>query len=177
MTGSACDEYRAWSVLSSRRVGRRWNDDLLGVRCARAPSRPGKATSPAVMLSPNARNAFRKRARASTRDWERALAVRFSVSVAVQRHRRRADGRFRPEAGVHVTVTGGLPAPPAGVSKLTVRPLALTVARIRPRRTTATAHRPAAAAAASARPDCCKLRKTSAVQRPERQLPERPAID
>lgn len=90
----------------------------------------GTVTSPAVMLSPNAR----KRVLDNVGSFEMLTAnehvpVRLSESVAVQVTSVEPIGKLEPEPGEHVTLT--VPSPPVtgGASKSSVMPAALVVER------------------------------------------------
>ena len=93
----------------------------------------GNVTSPAVMLSPNARKrVFDNCASLDTVTWNSHDAVRFSESVAVQFTAVVPIGKVSPEDGEQVTLTEPWPPVTGGVSKLTAMPAAFTVAREMP---------------------------------------------
>ena len=77
----------------------------------------GNVTSPAVMLSPNARNlVFDSCASLATVTENEQLAVRFSESVAVHDTFVVPMGKLSPEAGEHDTLTEPWPSEVFGVS-------------------------------------------------------------
>jgi hypothetical protein len=90
----------------------------------------GTVTSPAVMLSPNARN----RVLDNVGSLEMLTAnehvpVRLSESVAVQVTSVEPIGKLEPEPGEHVTLTVPWPPVTGGASKSSVIPAALVVER------------------------------------------------
>ncbi len=91
-------------------------------RCGKTPVM-GNDTSPAVMLSPNARNFVTVSCGVlATVTVNEHVPVRFSESVAVHATVVAPSGNVAPEAGVHVTVTGSLPALTVGAANVTVVP-------------------------------------------------------
>ena len=84
--------------------------ELRNPLCGEMPA-IGKDTSPAVMLSPNARNlvAVNCGALLTVTVNEHELE-RFRASVAVQFTVVAPSGNIDPDEGVHATVTGSLPA-------------------------------------------------------------------
>ena len=93
----------------------------------------GNVTSPAVMLSPNARKrVFDNCASLDTVTGNSHEAVRFKESVAVHFTSVMPIGKVSPEDGEHVTLTEPWPPVTGGASKLTAMPAAFTVAREMP---------------------------------------------
>src|SRR4029453_16009057 len=86
----------------------------------------GNETSPAVMLSPNARKrVFDNCGSLETVIGNSHEAVRFKESVAVHFTAVMPIGKVSPEDGEHVTLTEPWPPVADGVSKLTAVPAAL----------------------------------------------------
>src|SRR5215213_5167539 len=93
----------------------------------------GKVTSPAVRLSPNARNfVFDSVGSLETFTANEHVAVRLSESVAVQLTVVVPIGKVVPGEGSQVTLTVPCPSVAEGMSKLIASPPAFTVERARP---------------------------------------------
>ena len=93
----------------------------------------GNVTSPAVMLSPNARKrVFDNCASLDTVTGNSHDAVRLRESVAVHFTSVTPIGKVSPEDGEHVTLTEPWPPVTGGESKLIAMPAAFTVAREMP---------------------------------------------